>query len=83
MKLRMNRGVYFALGFLGCSVPISLVLVQAIAPALSTEPNEPMLASFGFQFLAVLTYPAGVLGTLVSLPAIYLGFATPTGCGGS
>jgi hypothetical protein len=74
----MNRWVYFTLGALACCTPIAIVLIQFIFPALADELNYTILASFGFQSLAVLTYPAGVVGTLVVLPTIYFGFVTPT-----
>jgi len=74
----MNRWVYFALGALVCAAPITIVFVQGIFPALHAELHDTILAAFGFHALAMLTYPAGVLGTLVWLLIIYSGFATPT-----
>ena len=77
MKLRMKRWLYFALGAFACIAPIAVDLLQAIVPALRSDLRDIVFVSAGFQSLAVLTYPAGILGVIVSLATIYLGLLTP------
>src|SRR3990167_4888602 len=74
----MNRWSYFILGTVACCTPIAVVLGQIMFPEVGTELNDTTLAAFGFQSLAVLTYPAGILGTLVALPTISFSLLTPT-----
>lgn len=78
MKIRINRWVYFALGTVASSGPIAVVFAQLFYPGTGIELDDAILSTFGFQSLAVLTYPAGVLGILISLPPIYSGYVTPT-----
>ena len=78
MKIRINRWVYFAMGAVASCGPIAVVFAQLFFPGIGIELDDAILSTFGFQSLAVLTYPAGVLGILVSLPPIYSGFVTPT-----
>ena len=73
--MRMKRWAYVALGTLAWFVP------QAVAgahlPALGTVIPEDVLTALGMQTVALLTYPAGVVGTLAALPAVFFGIVTP------
>ncbi len=77
MRLRMNRWIYFILCVIASCAPFAVVYLGMSFPELGAELNESMITALGFQGLAVLTYPAGILGTLVSFPAILLGYTTP------
>ena len=78
MKIGINRWVYIALGAVASCGPIAVVFAKLFYPGIGIELDDAILSTIGFQSLAILTYPAGVLGTLVSIPAIYSGFVTPT-----
>jgi hypothetical protein len=66
----MKRWVYVTLCTLAWLVPLAIAAVQAPVP-------EPILVFFGMQVVALLTYPAGVVGILIAMSAIFFGIATP------
>jgi len=79
-KPALGRRTYIVLCILACVTPIALVLTQL---ALGTPPtdsahNDMMFALIGTVAASLLTYPAGLVGTILSWVPIYLGLLTPT-----
>lgn len=80
MRLRMNRWIYFILCVIASCAPFALGFLGMTFPELGAELSESIISIItvlGFQGLAVLTYPAGILGTFVSFLAILFGYTTP------
>jgi hypothetical protein len=75
--MRMKRWAYVALGTLAWFVPQAVAGAQITLPALGTFIPEDVLTALGMQTVALLTYPAGVVGTLAALPAVFFGIVTP------
>jgi hypothetical protein len=76
-NVKIKRWVYVTLGTLAWFAPLAVVSVQAALPASRTMASENLLVALSVQAVALLTYPAGAVGMLATLPAIYLGIATP------
>jgi hypothetical protein len=75
--MRVKRWVYLTLGTLTWLAPLAAAAgAEIVFPELGTEPEEA-LAALGAQAVALLTYPAGVAGTLAALPALFFGIVTP------
>ena len=64
----MNRWLYMSVVF----------VVPVVLSALSEFEQQPLYLLSASLVAAVLTYPLGVLGQLISLPLIYFGLATTT-----
>jgi len=74
MKLNLHRRTYVILCLLACVTPLSLILVRFPSGML----DEFLLAAAGNLALSVLTYPAGIVGTIAFFALIFVGLATPT-----
>ena len=80
MKLNLRRRTYIVLCGLACVTPIALVFVQFaydVSPSAASD-HDTLFAALGNFGANVLTYPAGVVGTIVFLGLVYGGWLTPT-----
>lgn len=80
-KLNLSRLTYIVLCVLACATPIALDFAQFVfgVPSTSHSSSEDiMFAALGSFMASVFTYPAGVVGTVVSCAAAYFGLLTPT-----
>lgn len=80
MKLSLRRRTYIALCMLACVAPVTLVFAQFahdVSPSTASD-HDMLLAALGHFAASVLTYPAGVVGTIAVLGLIYAGWLTPT-----
>jgi hypothetical protein len=75
--MRMRRWVYLTLGTLAWFVPQAVAGVQIASPGLGTVIPEKVLIALAAQTVALLTYPAGVVGMLAAMPVLFFGIATP------
>jgi hypothetical protein len=66
----MKRWVYVTLCTLAWLVPQAVATVQFPVP-------EAALWFLGIQVLALLTYPAGAVGILTAMTAVFFGIVTP------
>jgi len=80
MKLHLHRWIYVILCVLACVTPLALILIQHPSDMSSSaaSADDSLLAAVGNLAASVLTYPAGVVGTIASYALIYVGIATPT-----
>src|SRR5262245_2724357 len=80
MKLHLHRWAYVILCVLACVTPLALILIQHPSDVSSSAAvaNDTLLAAVGNLAASVLTYPAGVVGSIASYALIYVGVATPT-----
>jgi len=79
MKLNLHRRTYVILGLLVCVTPVALVSFELLPVSLrGPSVHETMLAALGGLAVSVLTYPAGVVGTIAFYALVFLGLATPT-----
>jgi hypothetical protein len=76
-KMSIKRWVYITLGTLAWLMPLAAGAVQIAFPEFRGVIPEGVLAALSIQALALLTYPAGMAGLLVALPAIFFGLVTP------
>jgi hypothetical protein len=72
MNLNLHRRTYVILCLFACVTP--LILVRLPSGVL----DEVLLAAAGNLALSVLTYPAGIVGTIAFFALIFVGLATPT-----
>ncbi|SRR6266849_10504895 len=80
MKLNLPRRTYIVLCVLACVTPIALVFVQFasyVSPWIASG-DDLLFAALGNFAASVLTYPAGVVGTIAFYVLIYVGLLTPT-----
>jgi hypothetical protein len=75
--MSIKRWVYITLGTLAWLIPLAAGAVQIVFPEFKGVIPEDALAALSMQALALLTYPAGMAGLVVALPAIYFGLVTP------
>jgi hypothetical protein len=63
-----------------CLSPIALVLLQHAfgAPASAPSSDDTMFALLGTFMASLFTFPSGVVGTIASGGAVYLGWVTPS-----
>jgi hypothetical protein len=80
MKLNLHRLTYVILCVLACVTPLALILVQLPSWISSSDASvdDTLLAAVGNLAVSVLTYPAGVVGTIAFYALISVGVATPT-----
>jgi len=80
MKLNLRRRTYVILCVLACVTPLALVFARLPFGVSSSAAfaDDTLLAAVGNLVASVLTYPAGVVGTIAFYVLIYLGIATPT-----
>jgi len=71
----MNRILYLALCALVCVAPIVLVL---LAVGMGWPVNEGVAAGIALLLIPILTYPAGVVGTVFFLIVTLTGLTTLT-----
>jgi len=72
----MSRGRYLALCAAACAVPILAELAQLSLGTPLPGPENVYVAA-GLLLLAVLSYPAGVIGTLAAVTTMWAGILTP------
>jgi hypothetical protein len=80
MKLNLRRRTYIVLCVLACVTPVALVFVQFasdVSPSAASG-DDILFAALGNFAASVLTYPAGVVGTIAFCVLIYVGLLTPT-----
>ena len=79
-KLNLSRRMYIVLCTLACVTPMTLVFAQfSLGVLIPVAPHDDMMFALVGEFMAsVLTYPAGVVGTVVSWITVYFGLLTPT-----
>ena len=70
--------MYIFLSALACVIPIALVFVQFGLDIPDSPASDMLLALLGIFLVSVLTYPAGVIGTVISCGATYSGLLTAT-----
>jgi hypothetical protein len=80
MRLHLHRWIYVILCLLACVTPLALILIQHPSDISSSAAvaNDTLLAAIGNLAASVLTYPAGVVGTIAFYALISVGVATPT-----
>jgi hypothetical protein len=72
MKLNLRRRTYVILCLVACVTPLALISFDLVPV------SDGLLAAVGNLAVSVLTYPAGVVGTIAFYALIFLGLATPT-----
>lgn len=79
-KLNLRLRTYVVLCVLACVTPIALVFVLFAlnVPTSPSSNDDIMFAALGSLVASIFTYPAGVIGTIVSYLAVYFGLLTPT-----
>ena len=77
MKLNFHRWTYIILCMLACVMPLALLLVQRSSD-FSSSVGDTLLGAIGNLAISVLTYPAGLVGTIAFSALIYAGVATPS-----
>lgn len=75
--MKTKRWIYVTLCALAWLAPPAIAALQAAVPGFGTAIPEEVLVAIGMQAVALLTYPAGVVGMLAALTAIFFGIATP------
>ena len=75
--MRTKRWVYVTLCTLAWLVPQAVAAAQIAFPGFGTVIPEQGLMALAMEAVALLTYPAGIVGILAALPAILFGIATP------
>jgi hypothetical protein len=80
MKLHLHRWTYVILCVLACVAPLALILVRYRSGISSSyvSIDDTLFAAVGNLAVSVLTYPAGVVGTIAFYALISVGVATPT-----
>jgi len=75
-RLSLRRRTYLALCLLACAMPLALVLIQF---AFDLSPSDDsLLAGAGNLAAGVLTYPAGLVGSIAFFIPVVFGLLTPT-----
>jgi hypothetical protein len=78
-RLHLSRGAYIAVTALACVAPIAMALMRfAAGVRVSSMFDDIRFALLGSLIASVLTYPAGIVGTLFSCVTTYVGMLTPT-----
>jgi hypothetical protein len=72
MKLYLHRRTYVILCLLACVMPLALISFDLLPV------SDALSAAVGNLAVSVLTYPAGVVGTIAFYALVLLGLATPT-----
>jgi hypothetical protein len=81
---KLNRASYLVLCLFLCFVPALFVFISSafsgIGLNLSIIPEEyyPFISYLSLFLTTVLTYPAGVIGSIVSFITLFFGILTPT-----
>jgi hypothetical protein len=79
MKLSLHRRTYVILCLLACVTPLALILARIPSGISSSDVSvDTLLAAVGNLAVSVLTYPAGVVGTIAFYALIFVGSATPS-----
>jgi len=80
MKLNLHRRTYVILCVLACVTPLALDFTQLPFGVSSSAAfaDGTLWAAVGNLVVSVLTYPAGVVGTIAFYVLIFTGLATPT-----
>jgi len=80
MKLNLRRWTYIILCLLACVAPLALVFAQLPSglPSSAASVDDTVWAAVGNLVVSVLTYPAGVVGTIAFYVLIFAGLATPS-----
>jgi hypothetical protein len=80
MKLNLHRRTYVILCLLACVTPLALILVRLPSGISSSDVSidDTLWAAVGNLAVSVLTYPAGVVGTIVFYVLVSVGLTTPT-----
>lgn len=79
-KLNLSRRTYVLLVALACAAPIALVFIHFAlgVPTSISSSDDILFAALGGLVASACTYPAGVIGTIVSYVTVYAGLLTPT-----
>jgi hypothetical protein len=81
---KLNRATYLALCIFVCFLPVLIAYVDTAYPELGLNISiflgdyYSLVSLLGQLLMTVLTYPAGVIGTIVSYITIFFGILTPT-----
>ncbi len=76
MKLNLRLRTYIVLCALACVTPFALDFVLFASG--SWPSGDVLFAALGNLAASILTYPAGVVGTIAFYALVYVGLQTPT-----
>jgi len=80
LRLNLRRRTYIVFCVLACVIPLAFVFLQFaldVPPSISSN-DDTLFAAAGSFAVSVLTYPAGLVGTIACFVMITSGLVTPT-----